>query len=261
MDEIEVLKEELRQTRLAYQMANQMGEFKGGFLARTAHELRSPLSSLMGLHQLILSDLCENPEEQREFIAQAYKCAQKLMKIIDEIIFISKLQSGRAELDIQSWPLREIFEQLYVCTHLQAANRNIRLEFEYPDREIYVLTDLKHFLQLLINLIDTSINYTELGTIRISTNIREDTIEIYIDSTSETQQWSEPIDFLQNIPNLTLENLADFDKQLELSPWMKILLSQTLLEIMGGGLEIFELPENLEKDKVTRIKCLVNYIS
>ncbi|GBF84663.1 histidine kinase dimerization/phospho-acceptor domain-containing protein [Aphanothece sacrum] len=70
-DEIEALKQELEQTKLAYQMAVQLSQFKSGFLAKTSHELRSPLSTLMGLHQLILSDLCENHEEEREFIEQA----------------------------------------------------------------------------------------------------------------------------------------------------------------------------------------------
>ena len=78
-DEIEALKEELKQTELALQMAAQMSQFKGGFLARTSHELRSPLSSLIGLHQLIVSDLCDDPEEEREFVAQAYQYALKLM--------------------------------------------------------------------------------------------------------------------------------------------------------------------------------------
>ena len=70
MNEIDELKEELKQAQLAYQMAAQMSQFKAGFLARTSHELRSPLSSMIGLHQLILSDLCESPEEQKEFIKE-----------------------------------------------------------------------------------------------------------------------------------------------------------------------------------------------
>ncbi|MEQ8958292.1 MAG: histidine kinase dimerization/phospho-acceptor domain-containing protein, partial [Coleofasciculus sp. C2-GNP5-27] len=78
-DQLESLKQELEQTRLAYQMAHEMSLYKGGFLARTSHELRSPLSSLMGMHQLILSDLCDSPEEAKEFVAQAHTSAQKMV--------------------------------------------------------------------------------------------------------------------------------------------------------------------------------------
>jgi signal transduction histidine kinase len=251
IETIEALKEELRQTRLAYQMAREMVQFKGGFLARTSHELRSPLSSLMGLHQLILSDLCESPQEEREFVAQAYKYAQKLLKIIDEIVFVSKLQAGTAELDIRSWQLREILEELYVCTHLQAANRNIHLEFEYPDGNLYIFTDLQRILQVLVNLIEIAIKHSELGTIRLSTNLEQDYLEIYLDLPANSQFWSEQVN--------SLEEIADLGAISEISQGMRLLLSQSLLETMGGGLEICQLPNNTE-EQLMRITALFKSI-
>ena len=65
MSEIDQLKNELRQIQLAYALQRQISHFKGGFLARISHELRSPLSQLTSLHQLILNDLCEDPQEER----------------------------------------------------------------------------------------------------------------------------------------------------------------------------------------------------
>ena len=93
------LLQELQQTQLAYYKAQEMSQFKAGFLTRISHELRSPLSSIMGLHQLILADLCENPEEEREFIGQAHEKSFKLLKLLDEILNISKIESGRNKLD------------------------------------------------------------------------------------------------------------------------------------------------------------------
>src|SRR4028118_383672 len=81
LEKFDALCEQLKQTQLAYQMAHEMSQFKSGFLARTSHELRSPLSSVIGLHQLILSDLCDSPEEEREFVAQANASALKLVKL------------------------------------------------------------------------------------------------------------------------------------------------------------------------------------
>ncbi len=132
MKKIEDLQEELEQTRLAYQMAMQMSQFKAEFLARTSHEIRSPLSSLIGLHQLILSDLCESPEEQKEFINQAYNSALKLMKLIDEIVAVSKAELGTNQLYCESLPLGEIFDEVYKLTHIQAANRNLQLNIVTP---------------------------------------------------------------------------------------------------------------------------------
>ncbi|NJL83245.1 MAG: hypothetical protein HC890_10340 [Chloroflexaceae bacterium] len=94
MDETQALRQQLQQWQLALYRAVQMSQFKAGFLARTAHELRSPLASLMGLHQLVLHDLCENREEEREFIAQAHSAAQKLMNLLDEVVRSPKPTMG-----------------------------------------------------------------------------------------------------------------------------------------------------------------------
>ncbi|MGK7926305.1 MAG: sensor histidine kinase, partial [Spirulina sp.] len=137
-EELETLKTELEQTKLAYQMAAQIGLFKSGFLARTSHELRSPLNSLLGLHQLILADLCESPEEEREFVKQAHEAALKLIKLLDDIIYVSKVEYGFTRVEIHPFPLTEVFGELQRLIHLQAANRSYELEIDYPEPELYI---------------------------------------------------------------------------------------------------------------------------
>ena len=129
--ETEIL-QELKQTQLAYQMAREISQFKAGFLARTSHELRSPLSSLIGLHQLILADLCENPEEEREFVEQAHEKSLKLLKLIDEILSVSKIESGRNKLDIETLQLAEFLQEVYNLTYLLAVNRNYPFTLSPP---------------------------------------------------------------------------------------------------------------------------------
>ena len=94
--DIDELSQRMREVELAYHMAREMSQFKAGFLARTTHVLRSPLNGLIGLHQLILSDLCENPEEEREFIGQAHQRALQLLKLIDEILHIARAEHGNS---------------------------------------------------------------------------------------------------------------------------------------------------------------------
>ncbi|MBW4666661.1 MAG: hypothetical protein KME60_04265 [Cyanomargarita calcarea GSE-NOS-MK-12-04C] len=111
--DMSTLEQQIKQTQLAYDMAQEMGQFKAGFLARTTHELRSPISQLISLHQLILSDLCENPAEEREFIAQAHNSANKLMKLIDEILKIARIEHGTNKLDIQPLQLAQQLQEIY----------------------------------------------------------------------------------------------------------------------------------------------------
>lgn len=257
MDEIEGLREELKKAQLAYHLAAQMSQFKTGFLARTAHELRSPLSSLMGLHQLILSDLCESPQEEREFINQAYQSAQKLMNIIDEIITVSKIDYGTIELEIKPIQLATVFDELYHLTYLQAANRSLKLEIFSPHPNLYVMADFHQLLQVLLILLNTAINRLEPGKIKVLANLAESAklIEIGIELNCRANFWSEPSDFLGKIPQTTPESLRAFAQELEMSSGMKFLLAQTLIEAMHGHLEIVEVPSDISGESLTRLQC------
>ncbi|MBD1941463.1 sensor histidine kinase [Coleofasciculus sp. FACHB-712] len=241
--DVTAILEELKQTQMAYHMATEMSQFKAGFLARTSHELRSPLNSLIGLHQLILSDLCDNPEEEREFIAQAHASALKLMQLIDEIIAVAKTQHGTSRIEIQPVELAKVLEEVYSLTHLQAANRSIRLEVSPPDREIYVLADPRRLQQVLLNLVDTAIARMDEGNIRVwvPPSPAPGHIHIWIDAECPVSVWTEPVDLLkeQKTQELVGAPSKGAPRQMpQLSEGMNLLIAQTLIEVMQGRLEV-----------------------
>jgi signal transduction histidine kinase len=240
MDEIDRLEAELEQTRLAYYTAVQINQFKTGFLGRTAHELRSPLSSLMSLHQLILSDLCESPEEEREFIKQAYAAAQKLLKIIDKIVLVSKLEYGRIALQKESVNLKSILLDIIPLVNLQAANKNLQIKMEELTEDIYILSDEKRLLLSLTHLIDTAITWMTQGEIKLQASIEQSLGIIQITLNCEISIWQETKDLLQKSPPISKEDLKEFARTLEISPGEKYLLAFNLIEAMGGNLTLVE---------------------
>jgi K+-sensing histidine kinase KdpD len=259
MNEINELKEELKQAQLAYQMAAQMSQFKAGFLARTSHELRSPLSSMIGLHQLILSDLCESPEEQKEFITQAYQSALKLMKLIDEIVAVSKTEYGSDRLNLESLQLAEIFTEISRLTHLQAANRNLQLEIITPEPTLYVFADRSRLIQLIFNLIDSGIALMTTGTIKLSTTqVTLEKVTIEIDLECPIALWQENKTVEPNFDSNDLAEIRQFLQEISLSANMKLLLSQTLLETMGGSLELLELCDQNNQKPLMRMVLTCN---
>ena len=256
--EIENLKEELKQTKLAYEMAKEMSQFKAGFLARTSHELRSPLSSLMGMHQLILSDLCDSPEEEREFITQANISAQKMVKLLDEVIAIAKTEQGTSRLEIRPISLTQIFEEIEVLTHMQAANRNLQLKVISPAQDIQVLADPRRFRQVLVGLVDSTITQMEEGIIKVSAVCSRDTqqVSIWIDVQSSNLIWHEAVDFLYR----NHEPEIQLDKTVKISPGLNLFMVQTLLEVMDGSIELLGIPANettgdMVSQTITRIQC------
>lgn len=247
------LLQQLQQTQLAYQMAQEMSQFKAGFLARTTHELRSPLNGLIGLHQLILSDLCESPAEEREFIGQAHERALKLLKLIDEILSVARTEHGNHKLEIQPLPLADVVQEVDKLTYMLAANRNIPFLVLPPAPEIYVLADPRWLRQVLLNLVDTAISQMEEGSICLSSKVvpTSNSVYIWLDVPNHAVFWSEPIDLIKYEDKPEEKNSA-------MSPGMKLLLNQTLLEVMGGKLEILPSPTKQEiKEPLTRLQVSI----
>ena len=244
------LLQELKQTQLAYYQAKEMSQFQAGFLARISHELRSPLGSIIGLHQLILTDLCENPEEEREFIGEAHEKSLKLLKLIDEILNVSKIASGRNKLDIQTLQLSEFLQEVYNLTYLLAVNRNYPFILSPSDPEIYILADYHWLKQVLINLIDTTIAQMEEGNIYLSSNLSstDNRANIWLDVPTDTVITNESLDLMKSHNQTNQENIV-------LSPGMKLSLNQSLVELMGGKLEILPFPTNQkETSQLTRLQ-------
>ncbi|WP_414756110.1 sensor histidine kinase [Anabaena sp. CCY 9910] len=249
------LQQQLQQTQLAYEMAQEMSQFKGGFLARTTHELRSPLNGLIGLHQLILSDLCEDAAEEREFIAQAHERALKLLHLMDEILNVAKAEHGNNKLDIQPNSLAEILQEVYKLTYMLAVDRNLKLQISPPDPEIYVLADARWLRQVLLNLVDTAIGQMQEGSIFISVKLTPESkdVAIWLDLPSHTVVKSESIDLLQ----MTDESSPKDKQNTRLSPSMKLLLNQKLLTVMGGKLEILPSSESHPAEQLTRLELSI----
>ena len=239
--EILALQSQLQQSQLAYQLAREMCQFKAGFLTRTAHELRSPLNSLIGLHQLILSDLCDDPAEERAFIAQAHQSALKLMNLMDRVIDVSRIEHGRSQLEIQPLNLADLLTAVYNSTYLIAANRNLRLQLSLPETESYVLADPRWLQQVLIDLINICLTQMQEGKILVSTHpiLATNEIAIWLDAELPHQIWSESIDVSQS--GLSPLETRDF----AFSPGMVLLLTQTLLDLMQCRLEILSMPNSI----------------
>jgi hypothetical protein len=263
--DLEALREELRRTRLAYRMAVEMAQFQAGFLARTSHELRSPINSVISLHQLILSDLADSPEEEREFIAQSFGAAEKMLATLDQLIQVSKALHGTESLDLQPLPLQSMLTEVQTLTHLQARNRNLRLEITLPEADLFVMADARWFQQVMLQLVDSPILLMREGTIRVTTAIAPPTpdrpiahAQIQVEDERPASFWSEPLDLLEKLRDKSSREWAidseagaiDFP-----SPAFSLLTHQTLMELMGGSLEVLSVPS--AESPLTCIQCSI----
>lgn len=253
--QVQTLLNQLKQTQLAYQMAAEMSQFKAGFLARTSHELRSPLNSMIGTLQLILADLCESPEEEREFLQHAHASALKMVGLLDQVLFVAKTEYGTETMDIHAIQLAQVIDEVEDLTCMQAANRSIRLKIEPPDPEIYVMADLPRLRQVLVSLIDTAIAQMEEGSIKVSVHPSPETgyVHIWVDDQRPISAWSESWDLLKSM----LEKEQTPLEQANLSPGMRLLMNQTLLSSMNGRLEVLAILSEGEDANFNRTQCAI----
>lgn len=230
-----------------------MMQFKAGFLARVSHEIRSPLSNIISTHQIILADLCNDPAEEREFLEQANTSALKMVGLLDEIFKVAKIDRGKLPLKLERLSVETVFEEVYCLTYLQAADRNYPFNVEFPDPDLEIEADFKMLRQILVNLIQSTIDGMEGGTIHLSAGgfPEENQVRIWLDSPCPPDAWNDPVDLLQQEP----KPLSPGGKSAHCSSGLSFLMNQTLLEGMGGRLEILAPPTDGDRTHLTRIQC------
>jgi hypothetical protein len=259
--------EQFKQLELAYQMATEMSQFKAGFLARISHELRSPLNGLIGMHQLILAGLCDSPEEEREFIDQAHTSALKLLKILDDILHVARLEHGSVGMVLQPVQVSRLLQQVYDLSHLPAEDRNLKLHLLNADPDLYILADSNRLLQVLLSLLSASIAQMPEGRITLSAEVQPNTgyAQIWIEDDCPLEARSEPIDLLHSPvsgnpagdrpPVSSRQAISQSLQSTVPSPGLNLLISQTLVELMQGKLEV--VPARSDSSTLTRIQCLL----
>ncbi len=153
---------------LANQQLAETDQLKSEFLANTSHELRTPLNSITGFLKLILDGLCKNHEEEKEFINNAYESSKTLLGLINDVLDIAKIESGKMALDLEEVDLGNIFNELHILAHVQAKQKCLELNFVPPENDsVRVRADYAKLRQILLNLIGNALKFTSKGSVTI----------------------------------------------------------------------------------------------
>ncbi|MFB2878608.1 ATP-binding protein [Floridanema aerugineum] len=163
---------ELEQAR---QQAEEASRLKSEFLANTSHELRTPLNGMLGFLKLILEGMTDDPEEQMEFIQEAYRSALHLLSVINDILDIAKIEAGKMELELGPVDLEELFSNVEDFTKTQAQQKNLSFRIQKPaTRDKIILNgNYQRLLQVLLNLVGNAIKFTHEGGVMISAEVQK----------------------------------------------------------------------------------------
>ena len=143
--------------QLAYDRLQRQHQTLAAFLGTASHELRAPINQVISLHQLILEDLCESPEEEREFIGQANQAITRMLHNLDTLISLSKLDIGAISPVCEPISLGMVLNKVRQFTEMQCINRQCRLTVNPGPDPLWVLSDARWLLQALISLVEAAL--------------------------------------------------------------------------------------------------------
>ncbi|MDQ8204185.1 PAS domain-containing protein [Pelagicoccus sp. SDUM812003] len=166
-DVTESVKQRDELVRLAEE-AKQASKAKSQFLANMSHEIRTPLNGVIGMSSLLL-DSPGLSVEQREFGEVIRSSGEALLSLINDILDFSKVEAGKLSLEEEEFRLRDMLDDFASILRFRAGQKNLRFTCEVdslvPDR---IIGDAGRLRQILLNLADNAIKFTERGSIEVS---------------------------------------------------------------------------------------------
>ncbi|MBN1827939.1 MAG: PAS domain S-box protein [Deltaproteobacteria bacterium] len=169
---------------IAKDRAESADRIKSAFLATMSHELRTPLNSIIGFTGILLQGLA-GPlnEEQRKQMTMVQGSSRHLLALINDVLDISKIEAGQMEISFTSFALRLSIEKTVKLVSPLAEKKGITLFLDIAEDVATVTTDQRRLEQILLNLLNNAVKFTEKGDVRISCRCDND---YYFLSVSDT---------------------------------------------------------------------------
>jgi signal transduction histidine kinase/CheY-like chemotaxis protein len=150
----------------------QAGRFKSEFLANMSHEVRTPLNAIIGFAELLKNGLVDaQPDKRRRFETQIFDSGQHLLTLINDVLDLSKVETGKMQLELETVELDDFLRGCLAMFDEASERRRIRLDYAGPAQSASVLIDARKLRQIVYNLLSNAIKFTpDGGTIRLTAN-------------------------------------------------------------------------------------------
>lgn len=158
--------------RNALNKAEESNRLKSAFLANMSHEIRTPLNAIIGFSNLLSTT--ESEEEKNEYISIIESNNNLLLQLINDILDLSKIEAGTLDFSKTTFSVNELLEEVMRSAKLRCNNDNVEMICNKEKNDYIIYSSRSRLMQVLINIINNSIKFTEEGSISVGYNYQPD---------------------------------------------------------------------------------------
>lgn len=154
----------------ARDLAETANRSKSEFLANMSHEVRTPLTAIKGMLELI--DTSHSSEDDKRYLQVARNASDSVLAIINDILDLARLEAGRTELEYTSFELREFVEDIQDLLRGSVEQKGIGFTTDFPGEDpVWIKSDVQRLRQILINLVGNAAKFTDEGEVSLHINV------------------------------------------------------------------------------------------
>ncbi|MDJ1178120.1 ATP-binding protein [Roseofilum sp. BLCC_M91] len=222
-----------RQLQRSKEAADAANQAKSTFIANMSHELRSPLNAILGFTQ-IMTRSQTLPKEHQESVSIINRSGEHLLTLINNVLDLSKIEAGRVTLNEKNFDLHRLLDDIHDMFQLKATDKGLQLLLEpAPNLPRYIRADEVKLRQILINLINNALKFTEQGGICVrSQRINGAKIAFEVEDTGPGIA-PEDLDKLFEAFSQTQSG-----KQSQEGTGLGLSISRQFVQVMGGEMQV-----------------------
>ena len=168
-----------KELEVALEKAKESDQMKSAFLANMSHEIRTPLNAIVGFSNLMNTDIELSKAERENFTELINTNSDLLLNLINDILDLSRIESGRMSFSFQQYSLNELISTIYQ-TFQVLMPENVELRMQIPEKSISIPTDKFRLTQVITNFLSNAIKFTQKGYILIGYEYREEERHVHI---------------------------------------------------------------------------------
>lgn len=152
---------------------------KSAFLANMSHEIRTPLNAIVGFSELMVT--CDDPEEKKEYINIIQSNNELLLRLINDILDLSKIESGILDRKRETFNLAKVCNELYTMIQPKITNPDVEFQMDNSSPDCWIFLDRSRLKQVWMNYLTNAVKCTKSGYIKMGYSIEREGIRIYVE--------------------------------------------------------------------------------